>query len=65
MDVISYDKEETDSEFIRKFKKNPQLTKLISKLSVQYNRYKGKYIFPTKYKSIQNRKFPFNLTYVI
>ena len=50
MDVISYIKEEIDSEFARKFKKNPQLTKYISKLSDKYNAYKGKYVFPTKYK---------------
>ena len=68
MDVISYDKEETDSEFIRKFKKNPQLTKLtkyISKLSDQYNKYKGKYVFPLKYKGMNNFKFPPNLVNVI
>ena len=56
MDVISYDKEEIDSEFMKKFKKNPQLTKYISKLSDQYNGYKGKYIFPTKYKGMNNFK---------
>ena len=60
MDVISYDKEEIDSEFIRKFQKNPQLTKYISKLADQYNKYKGKYVFPTKYKGIYSsgRKSP-------
>ena len=55
MDVISYAKEEIDSEFIRKFKKNPQLTKYISKLSDQYNEYKGKYVFPTKYKGMKSK----------
>ena len=54
MDVISYDKEEIDSEFIRKFQKNPQLTKYISKLADQYNKYKGKYVFPSKYKGNYN-----------
>ena len=54
MDVISYDKEEIDSEFIRKSKKNLQLTKYISKLSDQYNKYKGKYVFPSKYKGNYN-----------
>ena len=50
MDIISYDKEKIDLEI----KKNPSLTKYISKLSKQYNEYKGKYVFPTKYKGIYN-----------
>ena len=64
MDVISYDKEEIDSDFIRKFKKNPQLTRYISKLSDQYNKYKGKYVFPTKYKGMNEFKY-FLLTWYI
>ena len=64
MDVISYNKIEIDSEFIamfeekfkKKLKKNLLLTRYISKLSVQYNEYKGKYIFPTKYKGINDFK---------
>ena len=51
MDVISYDKEEIDSEFIRKFKKNPKLIKYISKLSDQYSKYKG----ATKNKGMKSK----------
>ena len=51
MDIISYAEEEIDSEFIRKFKKNPKLIKYISKLSDQYSKYKG----TTKNKGMKSK----------
>ena len=70
MDVISYNQFETDTKIDRKlsmllelhkqsgFDKNPKLTRYISKLSDQYDRYKETYNFPTKYKgSINFKKF--------
>ena len=63
MDVISYNQVEIDLKVSGKifkgyelvyqkinFDKNPQLTRYISKLSDQYNKYKEIFIFPTKYK---------------
>ena len=63
MDVISYNEIEIDLEVSGKislgyellyqkihFDKNPTLTRYISKLSDQYNKYTGSYNFPTKYK---------------
>ena len=62
MDIISYIQFETDTKIERTlsklhkdlyqsgFAKNPTLTRYISKLSEKYNRWKGIYIFPTKYK---------------
>ena len=65
MDIISYDKEELENRFTKRFskllvqrfnepgfEKNPALTRYISKLSEQYNRYKETYKFPTKFKGI-------------
>ena len=65
MDVISYNQVEIDLKVSGKifrgyelayqkihFDKNPTLTRYISKLSDQYNRYKGKYVFPTKHKGM-------------
>ena len=61
MEVISYDKEEIDSKLTNtlskngiKFDKNPILTRQVSKLSDQYNRYKEKYNFTEEYKGIKN-----------
>ena len=51
MDIISYAKEEIDSEFIRKFKKNPKLTNYTSTLSDQYSKYKG----TTKNKGMKSK----------
>ena len=62
MDIITYDQIEIDSkmarafsklyskEFKSRFEKNPTLTRYISKLSDQYNKYKETYGFSTKYK---------------
>ena len=59
MDIISYDKEEIDSELTKilnkndpnlKYYKNKKLTRYISKLSDQYNQYKETYKFPSKVK---------------
>ena len=74
MDVISYDQVETDTKIDKKlsmvlellgksgFDKNPKLTRYISKLSDQYDRYKETYNFPTKYKGrINFKKYIFNL----
>ena len=68
MDVISYNQIENDLKVSGKistgykqvdqkvhFDKNPTLTRYISKLSDQYNRYKGKYVFPTKYKGMKSK----------
>ena len=68
MDVISYNQIENDLKVSGKistgfeqlhqkmhFDKNPSLTRYISKLSDQYNRYKGKYFFPTKYKGMKSK----------
>ena len=61
MEVISYDREEIDSMLSKtlskngiKFDKNPILTRQVSKLSDQYNRYKEKYNFTEEYKGIKN-----------
>ena len=61
MEVISYDREEIDSMLSKtlskngiKFDKNPQLTRQVSKLSDQYNKYKEKYNFTEEYKGIKN-----------
>ena len=69
MDVISYNQVENDLKVSGKFSfnfeqeyqkvhfdKNPSLTRYISKLSDQYNRYKEIFIFPTKYKGRTNFK---------
>ena len=69
MDIISYNTEEVESKMARKlsasfellsvkfqFDKNPTLTKKISKLSDQYNKYKGVYKFPSKYKGRVNHR---------
>ena len=74
MDIISYNQVENDLKVSGKFSfkieqeyqkvhfdKNPTLTRYISKLSDQYNRYKGKYVFPTKYKGM-NKKCQFCIT---
>ena len=66
LDIISYNKEETDSEIARQlllsfaqlkrkfdYVKNPALMRKISKLSDQYNRYKETYKFPSKVKGKQ------------
>ena len=53
IDVISFDKEETDSRPQKyELDKNPTLTRFINKLCNQYNKYKDTYNFPTKYKGI-------------
>ena len=63
MDIISYDVLEIapkmatalsrlyEDRFTSKFDQNPALTKYISKLAEQYNKYKEAYNFPTKVKS--------------
>ena len=56
MDIISYNEFEIDSKLQtwrhkRGFDENLTLTRYISKLSDQYNKYKASYNFPTKYKS--------------
>ena len=68
MDIISYNQFEIDSKMARSmsklykrfyktaFDKNPKLTRYISKLSDQYDRYKETYNFPTKYKGRTNFK---------
>ena len=69
MDVISYNQIENDMKVSGKifkgfelvhqemhFDKNPSLTKYISKLSDQYDRYKESYNFPSKYKGRMNYK---------
>ena len=76
MDIISYNQFEIDSKMARSmsklykrfyktaFDKNPKLTRYISKLSDQYDRYKESYNFPTKYKGRTNfKKSIFNLIY--
>ena len=65
MDIISYSQFEIDSKirinwnifnnvFKYEYDKNPRLTRYLSKLSDQYNRYKETYKFPTKYKGMNN-----------
>ena len=69
MDVISYSQVENYLEVPGKidlgykqisqkihFDKNPTLTRYISKLSDQYDRYKESYNFPSKYKGRMNYK---------
>ena len=70
MDVISYNQVEIDlkvsgiidaglsGQIFQKmhFDKNPTLTRYISKLSDQYDRYKESYNFPSKYKGRMNYK---------
>ena len=69
MDVISYNQVEIELKVSGKifrgyelayqkmhFDKNPSLTRYISKLSDQYNRYKEIFIFLTKYKGRTNFK---------
>ena len=41
-----------ENHFKKKLKKNLLLTRYLSKLSDQYQKYKGKYDFPTKYKGM-------------
>ena len=61
MDIISYNQFEIDSnlnKFLSRsgFDKNPKMTRYISKLSDQYDRYKESYNFPTKYMGRNNFK---------
>ena len=61
MDIISYNQFEIDSYLNRLliksgFDKNAKLTRYISKITVQYDRYKESYNFPTKYKGRNNFK---------
>ena len=68
MDIISYNQFEIDSnlnKFLRRsgFDKNPKLTRYISKLFDQYDRYKESYNFPTireKYKGEYLKKKHFS-----
>ena len=73
MDIISYNKENIDSNIAKSiselyglvayrrsgFDINPTLTKYISKLSNQYNKYKETYNFPKEYEgtNYSNRSF--------
>ena len=70
MDIISYNKEEIDSklqtwQLKQGFDKNPTLTRYISKLSDQYNKYKLSYKFPTKYKGKNDFEKQQNSKYII
>ena len=57
IDIISFNDKEVDSRRERKlselsgFDKNPKLSRTIKKLTDQYNKYKGSFNFPTKFKS--------------
>ena len=62
MNVVSYNIQEMEPKWIKdlkgpsiitntRFLNNPKKTKMISKLSAQYNSFKKTYNFPTKYKS--------------
>ena len=62
MNVVSYNIQEMEPKWTKdlkgpsiitntRFLNNPKKTKMISKLSAQYNSFKKTYNFPTKYKS--------------